>query len=103
VLRSRNIGLSAPVIVCNAEHRFIIAEQLREIGVTDATIVLEPEGRNSAPAVAAAAFFGGGTGSGYHFVGHDGGCRDRGCAPPFPARWTRPWRLRPKAMWSRLA
>lgn len=56
VLRSRNIGLSAPVIVCNAEHRFIIAEQLREIGVTDATIVLEPEGRNSAPAVAAAAF-----------------------------------------------
>lgn len=56
VLRSRNIGLSAPVIVCNAEHRFIIAEQLREIGVADAKIVLEPEGRNSAPAVAAAAF-----------------------------------------------
>lgn len=56
VLRSSGIGLSAPVIVCNAEHRFIIAEQLREVGVTDATIVLEPEGRNSAPAVAAAAF-----------------------------------------------
>jgi mannose-1-phosphate guanylyltransferase/mannose-6-phosphate isomerase len=43
------------VIVCNEEHRFLIAEQLREAGVTDARIILEPCGRNSAPAIAAAA------------------------------------------------
>lgn len=55
-LRGKNAGLSAPIVVCNAEHRFIIAEQLREVGITDARIVLEPVGRNSAPAIAAAAF-----------------------------------------------
>ncbi|GBR29063.1 mannose-1-phosphate guanylyltransferase [Kozakia baliensis NRIC 0488] len=55
-LRGQNAGLSAPIVVCNAEHRFIIAEQLREAGIADARIVLEPVGRNSAPAIAAAAF-----------------------------------------------
>lgn len=44
-----------PIIVANVEHRFVIAEQLREIGVEAARIVLEPVGRNTAPAVAAAA------------------------------------------------
>lgn len=44
-----------PIIVANAEHRFMVAEQLREIGCKDATIVLEPVGRNTAPAIAAAA------------------------------------------------
>lgn len=43
-----------PVVVCNDAHRFMVAEQLREIGL-QATIVLEPEGRNTAPAVALAA------------------------------------------------
>ena len=42
-------------MVCNEEHRFLVAEQMREIGITDADIVLEPEGRNTAPAVALAA------------------------------------------------
>ena len=42
-------------VVANAEHRFVIAQQLREIGETQATIVLEPMARNTAPAVAAAA------------------------------------------------
>lgn len=42
------------IIVCNEAHRFLVAEQLREIGES-ATIVLEPEGRNTAPAVALAA------------------------------------------------
>jgi len=42
------------IVVCNEAHRFLVAEQLREIGVP-ATIVLEPEGRNTAPAVALAA------------------------------------------------
>ncbi|WP_068168135.1 mannose-1-phosphate guanylyltransferase/mannose-6-phosphate isomerase [Neokomagataea thailandica] len=56
VLRGCAVGGAAPVIVCNAEHRFIVAEQLREVGVEQARIVLEPVGRNSAPAIAAAAF-----------------------------------------------
>ncbi len=47
---------TAPFVVCNDEHRFIVAEQLREIGMEPAEIVLEPDGRNTAPAVAAAAF-----------------------------------------------
>ena len=55
VLRGVGPGFAPPVIVCNQEHRFLIAEQLREAGVTGARIVLEPVGRNSAPAVAAAA------------------------------------------------
>ena len=46
---------AAPILVSNQEHRFIIAEQLRAVGVEPAAILLEPEGRNTAPAVAAAA------------------------------------------------
>ena len=45
----------APIIVCNQEHRFIVAEQLRDIGVEPRAIVIEPMGRNTAPAVAVAA------------------------------------------------
>jgi mannose-1-phosphate guanylyltransferase / mannose-6-phosphate isomerase len=45
----------APLIVCNNDHRFLIAEQLREIGVTPLGIYLEPVGRNTAPAAAVAA------------------------------------------------
>ncbi len=48
-------GASAPVIVCNEAHRFMVAEQARAIGVTPAAILLEPVGRNTAPAVALAA------------------------------------------------
>lgn len=48
-------GISAPVIICNREHRFVIADQLRQSGVGGAEIVLEPVGRNTAPAVAIAA------------------------------------------------
>lgn len=44
-----------PMIVCNDEHRFIVAEQLKQMNVTPHSIVLEPMGRNTAPAVAAAA------------------------------------------------
>lgn len=47
--------VSPPVVVCNQEHRFLVAEQLRASGVEGATILLEPVGRNTAPAVAAAA------------------------------------------------
>jgi len=44
-----------PIIICNEEHRFIIAEQMRAMDVSPAAIVLEPVGRNTAPAVAVAA------------------------------------------------
>ena len=54
-LRGTGPGFAPPVVVCNQEHRFLIAEQMRGAGITDAQIVLEPVGRNSAPAIAAAA------------------------------------------------
>ena len=54
-LRAAGPGFAAPLIVCNEEHRFLIAEQMREAGIAGARIVLEPVGRNSAPAMIAAA------------------------------------------------
>src|SRR3990170_7583256 len=45
----------APIVVGNEDYRFITAEQLRQVGVTPASIVLEPVGRNTAPALALAA------------------------------------------------
>lgn len=55
-LRCGEIGLShAPVIICNQEHRFVVAEQLRNVDVTGARLILEPTGRNTAPAIAIAA------------------------------------------------
>jgi mannose-1-phosphate guanylyltransferase/mannose-6-phosphate isomerase len=47
--------LAKPIVVCNEEHRFLVAEQLREMQQVPHSIVLEPEGRNTAPAVAIAA------------------------------------------------
>jgi mannose-1-phosphate guanylyltransferase/mannose-6-phosphate isomerase len=47
--------LAAPIIVCNDAHRFMVAEQMRLVGVTPQAIILEPVGRNTAPAVAIAA------------------------------------------------
>jgi mannose-1-phosphate guanylyltransferase len=47
--------LGPPLLVCNEEHRFIVAEQMRQIGVEPAAILLEPMGRNTAPAVTIAA------------------------------------------------
>lgn len=44
-----------PIIICNEEHRFLVAEQCREINVSPADIILEPEGRNTAPALCLAA------------------------------------------------
>ena len=48
-------GLAPPLLICNEDHRFIVAEQMRQIGVEPAGILLEPIGRNTAPAVAVAA------------------------------------------------
>lgn len=56
-LRTRKLEdrLRPPIVVCNDAHRFLVAEQMRAAGATPQTIVLEPEGRNTAPAVAVAA------------------------------------------------
>ena len=45
----------APIVVANEEHRFLVAEQLRQVGAPVPAILLEPVGRNTAPAIAAAA------------------------------------------------
>ena len=48
-------SIAKPVVVCGNDHRFLVAEQLRELGIEPAEIILEPIGRNTAPAIAAAA------------------------------------------------
>jgi mannose-1-phosphate guanylyltransferase/mannose-6-phosphate isomerase len=56
ILRLNGVkNIESPIIVCNINHRFIVAEQLNEIDVLDSSILLEPVGRNTAPAIAAAA------------------------------------------------
>ena len=47
-------NLGDPLLICNDDHRFIVAEQMRQIGVEPNSILLEPMGRNTAPAVAVA-------------------------------------------------
>jgi mannose-1-phosphate guanylyltransferase/mannose-6-phosphate isomerase len=48
-------GARPPIVVCNEAHRFTVAEQIRALGLTASAILLEPAGRNTAPAVALAA------------------------------------------------
>jgi len=48
-------NLADPIIVCNSDHRFLVAEQCQQIDIQNPTILLEPVGRNTAPAIAAAA------------------------------------------------
>ncbi|MBI5331357.1 MAG: mannose-1-phosphate guanylyltransferase/mannose-6-phosphate isomerase [Betaproteobacteria bacterium] len=63
VLRLNGLpDMGQPLVVCNNEHRFLIAEQLREIGVSPLGIFLEPVGRNTAPAATLAAL---------HLLAHD--------------------------------
>ena len=47
--------LSDPIIICNTNHRFLVAEQLNQIDFKNSSILLEPIGRNTAPAITAAA------------------------------------------------
>ena len=54
-LRLEGLSAAAPVVVCNEAHRFLVAEQLREIRIEPQALVLEPVGRNTAPAIALAA------------------------------------------------
>ena len=55
VARLSGLEVAAPIVVCNEAHRFLVAEQLRVVGHTARAIVLEPKGRNTAPAIALAA------------------------------------------------
>ncbi len=50
----KGLDVRTPRLVCNEEHRFLAAEQLRKLGLEDANILLEPVGRNTAPALALA-------------------------------------------------
>jgi len=47
--------MQAPVVICNKDHRFMVAEQLHELDIQSPNIILEPVGRNTAPAIAIAA------------------------------------------------
>jgi len=53
--RTAGLEAGAPVVVCNEEHRFMVAEQFRQINLQASALILEPQGRNTAPAAALAA------------------------------------------------
>jgi len=53
--RLDGLGAGAPIVVCNEAHRFLVAEQLRQLSAPARAILLEPVGRNTAPAIALAA------------------------------------------------
>jgi mannose-1-phosphate guanylyltransferase/mannose-6-phosphate isomerase len=55
-LGSAGLQVASPIIICNEEHRFLIREQCQAIGHDASAIYLEPAGRNTAPAIALAAF-----------------------------------------------
>jgi len=57
LLRLVGLDAAAPYLICNEDHRFIVAEQCRAIGVDWGAIVLEPVARNTAPAIALAALY----------------------------------------------
>lgn len=56
LIRLQGLATASPIVVCNEHHRFMVAEQLQEIGIGAPSILLEPMGRNTAPAIASAAF-----------------------------------------------
>jgi mannose-1-phosphate guanylyltransferase len=56
ILRLKGLDSASPIVVCNESHRFMVAEQLLEIGIEFPSILLEPAGRNTAPAIVSAAF-----------------------------------------------
>jgi mannose-1-phosphate guanylyltransferase / mannose-6-phosphate isomerase len=54
-MRVQGLGAAPPIVVCNEEHRFLVAEQMRLVNLEPQAILLEPIGRNTAPAIALAA------------------------------------------------
>jgi mannose-1-phosphate guanylyltransferase/mannose-6-phosphate isomerase len=57
VLRMKGSGYAAPVVITNSDFRFIVTEQLQEFGIEPGVVLIEPEGRNTAPAVLVAALY----------------------------------------------
>ncbi len=55
IQRLQGLDIAQPRLICNEQHRFLAAEQLRQMGLEQANILLEPVGRNTAPAIALAA------------------------------------------------
>ncbi|MFT6268299.1 MAG: mannose-1-phosphate guanylyltransferase [Alphaproteobacteria bacterium] len=55
IMRLPSDNMNAPMLICNEDHRFLAAEQLRSVNIEHSGIVLEPVGRNTAPAIAVAA------------------------------------------------
>lgn len=55
ICRLKGVECESPVVICNEQHRFIVAEQLRQLNKLTENIILEPAGRNTAPAIALAA------------------------------------------------
>lgn len=55
IQRLQGLDIALPRLICNEEHRFLAAEQLRQLGMEEVNILLEPVGRNTAPAIALAA------------------------------------------------
>ncbi|WP_408673248.1 mannose-1-phosphate guanylyltransferase/mannose-6-phosphate isomerase [Xenorhabdus doucetiae] len=55
VQRLSELSAKSPLVICNEDHRFLVAEQLRQLGKLTHNIILEPTGRNTAPAIALAA------------------------------------------------
>jgi mannose-1-phosphate guanylyltransferase / mannose-6-phosphate isomerase len=52
-----DVGFAAPLLICNEEHRFLVDEQLRQVGIEPQAILLEPVARNTGPAIAVAAMW----------------------------------------------
>ena len=52
-----DVGFAAPLLICNEDHRFLVDEQLRQVGIEPQAILLEPIARNTGPAIAAAALW----------------------------------------------
>jgi mannose-1-phosphate guanylyltransferase/mannose-6-phosphate isomerase len=52
-----DVGFAAPLLVCNEDHRFLVDDQLQQIGIKPQAILLEPMARNTGPAIAAAALW----------------------------------------------
>jgi hypothetical protein len=88
-------GRPPPIVVCNEAHRFTVAEQLRALGGRAAAILLEPAGRNTAPAVALAALKAQEWTRGHPRGGAGRSCDPR-CRAAFSRRptWRRDWRRR---------
>lgn len=55
IQRLNGLDVAPPLLICNEEHRFLAAEQMRQLGISEVNILLEPVGRNTAPALTLAA------------------------------------------------